>query len=107
MRPPPEGKSQVGALAGLIVGAIGGLFALGVAPSILERNPAFLFATPTLSLISWLVSGFSGWFLGGVLGRFAGKLCNNVKAEATGGAFGGLIPVLAIAWFGWYMVTRH
>ena len=107
MRPPPEGKSQIGAVSGLVVGAIGGLFALGLAPAILERNPTFLFATPMLSLVSWVVSGFSGWFLGGLIGRVMGKLFKSVKAEATGGAFGGLIPVLAIAWLGWYMVTRH
>jgi len=107
MRPPPEGKSQLGGLSGLIVGAIGGLFALGLAPSILERNPAFLFATPMLSLLSWVVSGFSGWYLGGVLGRLLGKLFKSLKAEAVGGVFGGLIPVLAIVWLGWYMVTRH
>lgn len=107
MTPLPERKSQLGGLSGLIVGAIGGLFALGLAPSILERNPTFLFATPMLSLVSWVISGFTGWFLGGVLGRLTGKLFRNVKGETVGGVVGGMIPVLAIAWLGWYMVTRH
>jgi len=107
MMQPGEGKSHVGAMAGAIVGAVGGLFALGLAHSILERNPALLFGTPMLSLVSWVISGFSGWFLGGAVGPLIGKLFHSPKAEAIGGAFAGLVPVVLIALWGWYMVTRH
>jgi uncharacterized membrane protein YbhN (UPF0104 family) len=107
MMPPHDGKAHIGALAGAIVGAIGGLFALGLAHSILERNPAFLLATPMLSLVSWVISGLSAWFLGGAVGPLMGKLFKSQKAEAIGGAFAGLVPVVLIALWGWYMVTRH
>ena len=107
MRPPPDGKSQLGALAGVIVGATGGLFAVGLAPSILERNPVYLFATPMLSLGGWIISGFSGWFLGDRAGRIMRKVFKKPPAEVVGGAFAGLIPIALITWWGWYMVTRH
>lgn len=107
MRPPPAGKSQIGALAGVIVGATGGLFAVGLPHAILERNPVYLLNTPMLSLMGWIVSGFSAWFLGDMAGRIMRKLFKSPKAEAVGGAIAGLIPIALIAWWGWYMVTRH
>lgn len=105
MRKPGFGESNVGAMAGAVVGSIGGLFALGLAPAIVGRNITLLFATPILGLFSWLVSLGTGWMIGGQIGPRLGENFRNVKAEAVGGAIGGLIPVVLIALWGWYMIT--
>jgi len=107
MRRPSFGEANMGALAGAVVGAIGGLFAVGIAPAIIGRDLALLFATPMLGFICWLVSGPLGWFLGGQLGPRLGEAFKARQAEVIGGAVGGLIPVAAIALWGWYMVTPH
>ena len=86
MKGPSLGEANSGAAIGAIVGAIGGLFAIGIAPAISERKIALLFATPILSLISWLVSGLLGWLIGGQLGPRFGNLFRNRRAELFGGA---------------------
>jgi hypothetical protein len=83
------------------------LFAVGIAPAILGRNPALLFSTPTLALICWLISGPVGWLAGGQIGPRLAEKFNNERAEVIGGAMGGLVPVIIIALWGWYMVTPH
>lgn len=95
----------MGALVGAVVGAIGGLFAVGVAPAILRRNLAALFGTPILGLICWLVSGIVGWVLGGQLGRLLGARFQFRNAEIIGGIVGGLIPITLVALWGWYLET--
>ena len=57
MLKPPLGEYNMGALAGAVVGSIGGLFAIGVVRAILGRNIALLLAMPILGLVSWLVCG--------------------------------------------------
>ena len=106
MRKPAFGEANQGALAGVIVGAIGGLFAIGLAPAIISGHIAFLFGTPLLGLICWLVSGPLGWFIGGQIGPRIGERFHSLKAEIIGGALGGLVPVIAIVLWGWYMVRR-
>jgi hypothetical protein len=103
----PWGESNLGAVAGAVTAAIGGLFAIGIAPAIIGRNPAMLFSTPMLGLLCWLVSGPVGWLIGGQLGPRVGQQFNNQRAEIIGGAIGGLIPVILIALWGWYMATPH
>ena len=99
-------EASLGALVGAVVGAIGGLFAVGIAPAILSRNPAVLFATPRLGLLFWLISGITGWVLGGQIGQRLGRRFENRNVEIAGGAVGGLIPVALIAlWGWWYSVT--
>jgi hypothetical protein len=106
MRRPPIGEFNLGALAAAVVGSIGGLFAVGLPPAILARNPALLFGTPILGLICWLVSGLAGWFLGGQIGPRLGEKFESQQAEVLGGALAGLIPVTGIALWSWYMVTQ-
>ena len=104
---PSLGESNMGALAGAIVGAIGGLFAIGLAPALIARKPALLFDFPILGLVCWLVCGPMGWLIGGQVGpRLASRLAMR-RAEIVGGAVGGLVPVTLIALWGWYMVTPH
>ena len=106
-RNPGFGEMNLGAVAGAVVASIGGLFALGIAPAILARNPALLFGTPILGLISWLVCLPVGWLIGGQIGPRLGFAFRSPRAEAVGGAIGGFIPVLLIGLFGWYMAVRH
>jgi len=104
MRRPGIGESNLGALAGVVVGAFGGLFAVGIARAILGRDLALLFITPVLSMVSWVVCAVGGWVLGGKLGPIAGKVFKHQRAEVVAGALGGLVPVILIALWGWYMV---
>jgi len=106
MRKPGLGETNVGALAGAVVGGVGGLFAVGIAPAILEGRISQLFGTPILSLISWLICLPLGWLLGGQLGPVAGQIFRSAGAEVTGGVIGGLIPVTIVALWGWYMVLH-
>ncbi len=107
MRKPAWGQVSLGALTGAVVAAIGGLFAVGIAPAIAGRHAALLFATPRLSLLCWLVSGLAGWLIGGQIGPQLGAKFDNQRVEILGGAFGGLIPVTVITLWGWYMITPH
>ena len=106
MSKPPLGEFNLGALAGTIVGSIGGLFAIGAVRAILNGNPALLFATPILGLLSWVVCGVVGWFVGGQIGPRLGERYYSQRAEIFGGIFGGLLPVLLVALWAWYMSTR-
>jgi hypothetical protein len=106
MRKPSIGEYNLGALGGAVAGSIGGLFAIGLVRATLGRNIALLLSAPMLSLISWVVCGAVGWLLGGQIGPRFGEKFHSERAEYLGGAFGGLIPVLLVAWWAWYM-TLH
>jgi hypothetical protein len=106
MRKPSIGEYNLGALAGAVVASIGGLFAVGLPPAILARNPALLFGTPILGLVSWLVSGILGWLLGGQVGPRLGEKYRSQQAEIFGGALAGLVPVVCITLWSWYMATH-
>ena len=106
MRTPSFGEANMGALSGAVVGAIGGLFAIGIGPAILGRNLALLFGTPILGLICCIVSGIIGWLLGGQVGPRVGDRFRTQRAELIGGVVGGLIPVVAVALWGCYMVMH-
>jgi hypothetical protein len=107
MRRPGIGEVNLGALVGVVVGAIGGLFAVGVAPAILFRNPALLFATPLLGIISWIISGIAGWIIGGQIGPRLEERLGERNGSYIGGTIGGLVPIISIALWDWYMVAGH
>lgn len=104
MRKIPLGESNLGALVGAVVGAIGGLFALGIARAIIGRDPGLLLATSILNVVSWLLSGVGGWLIGGQLGPRCERLLLAPRGEVLGGILGGLIPVVFFALLGWYLV---
>jgi len=106
MRKPGFGEANMGALAGAVIGAIGGLFAIGIGPAIAAQNIRLLVGTPVLAIISLLVCGPLGWLIGGQIGPRVGGKFNTQRAEAIGGIIGGLIPVLLVALWGWYMTPR-
>ena len=105
MRKVGFGETNLGAVAGTVVAGIGGLFAIGIAWAIMERDPSLLFRTPSLNLISWLFCMPCGWVVGGQLGPRVGEPLRSQRAEVIAGAFGGLVPVLIIAVVGWYIAT--
>jgi hypothetical protein len=103
MRKPSFGEANIGAMAGAVIGGIGGLFAIGIGPAIAHNNIRLLVGTPILAIISLLVCGPLGWLIGGQIGpRFGGKF-NTERAETIGGAIGGLVPVILVALWAWYM----
>ena len=106
MRKPRFAEINLGAMAGLVVGGIGGLFAVGVTRALILRDATELFGLRKLSLICWLISGLAGWVVGGQIGPRVGDLLRSERAEMGGGAVGVLIPVLLIALWGWYMTTH-
>jgi hypothetical protein len=97
------GRPNLGGMAGAVVGAIGGLFALGVIPAILSRDVRLIFNTPMLNLFCWLISLPIGWIVGGLIGKPVGHRFQSEYAEITGGVIGGLVPVILIALAGWYL----
>lgn len=103
-RNPSFGEINVGAMVGTAVGSVGGLFAIGLGRVVLTRNIALLFSTPILGLMCSLLGGAVGWILGGQLGPRLGRMLQTQSGEIIGGFLGGLLPVLLIALWGWYLV---
>lgn len=106
MRKPGFGEANMGALAGAVIGAIGGLFAIGIGPAIANQNIRLLVGTPILAIVSLLVCGPLGWLIGGQIGPRLGGKFNTQRAETIGGVIGGLVPVVLVALWAWYM-TAH
>lgn len=96
----------MGALAGAVIGGIGGLFAIGAGPAIAHGNIRLLVGTPILAIISLLVCGPVGWIIGGQIGPRLGGKFNTQRAETIGGVIGGLVPVILVALWAWYMTVR-
>src|SRR6266481_6124798 len=106
MRKPGFGEANMGALAGAVIGAIGGLFAIGIGPAVASNNIRLLVGTPILAIFSLVICGILGWVIGGQIGPRLGGKFNTQRAEAIGGIIGGLVPVVLVALLGWYM-TAH
>jgi hypothetical protein len=103
---PPLGEYNMGALAGAVVGSIGGLFAIGVVRAVLGRNIALLLELQKLGLMSFLVCGIAGWLVGGQIGPRLGEKYYSQRMELVGGSLGGVIPVLLVAAWALYMSLR-
>jgi hypothetical protein len=106
MNKPSFGEANLGALAATVVGSIGGLFAVGLVLAIQSRSFAGLVAAPKLGLISCFVSGLIGWLLGGQVGPRLGMKYHSPRAEVFGGVVSGLVPVIAVVAFCWWIETR-
>jgi hypothetical protein len=106
MRNPAFGEANLGAMVGAGVGAIGGLFALGLARALIGRDLGLLLATSILNFACWLISGVAGWIIGGQTGPRLGRAWRAQRGEIVGGVLGGLVPVILFALLGWYLAPR-
>ena len=89
-----------------VVGAIGGLFALGLVPTILYGDLHLILEIRKLNLLSWLISMAAGWWIGGFSGPWARRRFGTERSEIIGGVCGGLVPVVLVAALGWYIHVR-
>ena len=101
------GEANLGALVGVAVGSIGGLFAVGLAPAILNHDLKELFAARALGLAGFVISAPIGWLIGGQLGPRLERRFGDRAGGIVGGAIGGLAPVVSLALWSWYMVARQ
>jgi hypothetical protein len=106
MRKPGFGETSLGAVVGAGVGSVGGLFAAGIVPAILYKDITVLFRTPIISLIGWITCIAGGWFIGGQLGPRLGMRYKSERAEIIGGGVGGLVPIVAVMIWSWYISRR-
>jgi hypothetical protein len=106
IRKPGFGETNLGAVTGAATGSIGGLFSVGIVPAIARRDIMGLFDSPVLALISWLVCIICGWLIGGQIGPRLGMRFKSQRAETVGGCIGGLIPIIAVMLWSWYVTVR-
>jgi hypothetical protein len=107
VRKPRFGESNLAAVVGAAVGAVGGLFAVGIPPAILAHDSARLLATPMLGFIGWFVSGSIGWLIGGQVGPRLELKLSTRAASIVGGVLGGLVPTISIMAWSYYMITSR
>jgi hypothetical protein len=89
----------------VVIGGMGGLVAIAIPLAILRGDIKALSEARTFGVVGFLVSATAGWFLGGQLGGRFARLFNERFAHILGGVLGGLIPISALALWGWYLVT--
>ena len=107
MTPKPTlGQANLAALIGVVIGSILGLFALGLVPAIITRQPGYLAIAPKLNIISFFICGGAGWVLGGQIGPRIHQPFGPRNAHIIGGIIGGLAPVIAVAAIGWYLAMQ-
>ena len=99
------GESNLGAMVGVMVGAVGGLFAIAIPLAIMRCDIKALSEARTLGLVGFLVSSTVGWFLGGPIGPRLEKVLGERSAGIIGGILAGLVPVAGFALWGWQLVT--
>lgn len=105
-RRPTIGEANLAALIAAVIACIGGLFALGIAPSVITKNIQFLVATPTLNVISFFLCGSLGWLIGGQLGPRLQGIFGEQGGLIAGGIIGGLLPFAGMVGAGWYLATH-
>lgn len=105
-RKPPIGEANLAALIAAVIGCIGGLFALGVAPSIITGNLQFLAAYPIFNVVSFFLCGAFAWFLGGQIGPRLQRILTEQGGLIAGGLIGGILPVAGMIGAGWYLSTH-
>lgn len=105
-RRPSIGEANQAALIAAVIASIGGLFALGIAPAIITRNPQWLAQFPKLNMLSFVLCGVLGWFIGGQIGPRLGRFISEKNSYIVGGIIGGLLPVAGVTALGWYLVTH-
>jgi hypothetical protein len=98
-RKPGIGEANLGAVAGTVTGAIGGLLAVGLPLAIHGRDTTMLVNYRTLAVTGFLICVPLGWLLGGQIGPRCVRVFGDRHGEMIGGILGGLLPVSFImAW---------
>jgi hypothetical protein len=105
MKPGAIGEPNLAALIGSSIGSITGLFAIGVAPAIIENNARLMMAHPTIGLLCFIVGGVVGWIVGGMLGSVLTRVRRIQQAHIAGGVIGGFLPFAAFVVLGWFLWT--
>lgn len=106
MKEPSVGKENLGAVIGAVIGAVGGLVAIAIPYALMTRNVQSLSAARSFGLISFLICTPVGWFAAGYLSHFLERFLAVKTANIVGGIIGGLLPVTAVALYGWHYVSR-
>jgi len=101
IRKPGFGEANLGAVAGAVTGAVGGLLAVGIPLAIAGRDPALLVILRNLALIGFVICVPVGWLLGGQIGPRTIRIFGEQRGELIGGIIGGLIPVIGIMIWAW------
>lgn len=105
MKRPGFGEANLGALAGAVTGAIGGLFAVGIPSAILYHERTALMMAPMSNILSFLVCGIGGWILGGQFGPRLGVKFDNPRIEVVVGGLCGLVPVALVFFWRWHNLS--
>lgn len=104
MNKPRWGEPNPGAMIGVVLGGLGGLFAIAIPLAILRGDIRALSEARTLGVVGFFLSAMAGWLLGGQIGGHLARVCQERCAHIIGGVLGGLIPNAALALWGWYLV---
>jgi hypothetical protein len=105
MKTPRFGEGSLGAVAGAVTGALGGLVAVVLPLAIMTRDIQALSAARTFGVIGWIVCWPVGWLIGGQIGPRLEGILSERNAGIVGGILGGLVPVAGFVLWGWYLVT--
>lgn len=103
MKPGAIGEPNLAALIGSSIGSITGLFAIGVAPAVMEQNARLMIAYPTIGLLCFIVGGVFGWLVGGLLGSKLSRPRRVQQAHIAGGLIGGSLPFATFVLLGWFL----
>ncbi|TAK92821.1 MAG: hypothetical protein EPO07_19000 [Verrucomicrobia bacterium] len=103
-RNPRIGEPSLSALIGALIGAPGGLIAVGLPLAIAEHDFSLIITVRTLGIAGLLLSAPVGWIVGGQIGPRLGRFFNPRNAEIVGGIIGGLTPALLIFAWAWAMM---
>lgn len=105
-RNPRLGEPSLSALIGAVIGAVGGLIAVGLPLAITERNFTLVFTLRTLGILGFILCAPAGWLLGGQLGPRLHGLLGPRNAEIAGGIVGGCLPILMVFAWAWWRMTH-
>ena len=100
-RKPGLGEASLGAVAGAVTGAIGGLLAVGIPLAISGRDPALLVIYRQLAVMGFIICVPVGWLLGGQIGPRSTGIFGARRGELIGGILGGLLPVFGVMAWAW------
>ena len=101
IRKPGFGEGNLGAVAGAVTGAVGGLLAVGLPLAIVGRDPALLVVFRSLAVFGFILCVPTGWLLGGQIGPRCQGVFGQRHGEIIGGILGGLVPVTAMMIWAW------